>query len=677
MELIDPGTEFSAESLRVGNQTGGLLRIEQRITDLPHGDLYRARFGAHTVLVTYVDPVMAAQADVRAWLLRNVARAAALEHRNLLPQHGHVVNGHRLFLVQGNPEGQSARQLVAERAARGRAIDRDAAQTIVGHVCNALTALHQVMVHGFVTLDSVWISTTGRVTLAEPGIGALLTRTRRFERLRTTGRLPQLTPEHLLAPPQLAPGSDVFGVAALLLELLTLHPLPDAGTPLSNLGLFGPADLVLCLERATAPDVGARPPDVLTFKAELSEAMAAGPIDLRTAGPMPGRVQPSIADPRLHTGLPAGAPAPTAGAPAMPAGAVPMAMPPGAAMPMPPGAAMPMPPGAAMPMPPGAAMPMAMPMQAPQATAMLPAGFAPMGVVGVPMQGPGGAPTVVPVLVGVPMQAMPMQAMPMQAMPMPAPAAAPRPRPTASPEAMAELDRATRRIAQSAPRDGVLELTEDVSQSATRLASEGAAASASALRLDLASVEEAAERLETVDGEHAPEMIERDPSNPPTESGSFFGSFGGALEHAPGPDSVDRVRRGTIALDDDDVEDQARSYQIVRDGRVGHEHSLAELVTAVRHGDLIATDTLVHPLTQRRLKVIDVPELRVELGRAQGAPPPVIAAPIAAPIAEPIAQRPMMTVTGRSHAAGTLLWVGLAIAAFAGVGVWLWLQSSG
>ncbi len=670
MELIEPGTEFSAESLRVGNQTGGLVRIEQRITDLPHGDLYRARFGAHTVLVTYVDPVMAAQADVRAWLLRNVARAAALEHRNLLPQHGHVVHGHRLFLVQGNPEGQSARQLVAERAARGRAIDRDAAQTIVGHVCNALTALHQVMVHGYVTLDSVWISTTGRVTLAEPGIGALLTRTRRFERLRTSGRLPQLTPEHLLAPPQLAPGTDVFGVAALLLELLTLRPLPDAGTPLSNLGLFGPADLVLCLERATAPDVGARPPDVLTFKAELSEAMAAGPIDLRTAGPMPGHAQPSIADPRLHTGLPAGAPPPPPGVPAMAPGAAAMPVPPGA---MPPGA---MPPGA-MPMPPGAmppgAMPMAMPMAAPQATAMLPAGFAPMGVVGVPMQGPGGAPTMVPVLVGVPMQAMPMQAMPMQAMPMQAPAAAPRPRPTASPEAMAELDRATRRIAESAPRDGVLELTEDVSQSATRLASEGATASASALRLDIASVEEAAERLETVDGEHAPEMIERDPSNPPTESGSFFGSFGGALEHAPGPDSVDRVRRGTIALDDDDVEDQARSYQVVRDGHIGHEHSLAELVTAVRHGDLLATDTLVHPLTQRRLKVIDVPELRVELGRAHGTPPPVAAAPIA----EPIAQRPMMTVTGRSHVAGTLLWVGLAIAAFTGVGVWLWLQSSG
>src|SRR5690606_27525254 len=45
-------------------------------------------------------------------------------------------------------------------------------------------------------------------------------------------------------------------------------------------GLLGPEALVACLERATAPSVVARPPDIATFKAELSEAVAEGPVQV-------------------------------------------------------------------------------------------------------------------------------------------------------------------------------------------------------------------------------------------------------------------------------------------------------------------------------------------------------------------------------------------------------------
>ena len=671
VELVEPGTEISAESLRIGGQTGGVVRIEQRVTDLPHGDLYRGRFGNTGVLVTFIDPVLAAQADVRAWLLRNVARAAPIEHRNLLTQYGHVVQGRRLYLVQGNPEGQSARALVQERAARGRTIDREAAQTIVGHVCNALAALHRAMVHGYVTLDTVWISASGRVSLAEPGVGALLGRTRRLERMRSEGRLPQLTPEHLLAPPQLAIGSDVFGVASLLIELLTARPLPEAGTPLSSLGLFGPDDLVLCLERATAPDLGARQPDILTFKAELAESLADGAvIDLRA----PGDARSGFADPRMHAGLPSPIDLSHPGVPMpMPAGAMPAgAMPPGAM----PAGAMPagMMPASMMPagmmpagMMPAGVMPAGMmpgAIAVPHGSGALPPGFAPMGVVGVPMAGPGGVPTMVPMLVGMPMHAA-------AATPH-APTRAPRP--NMDTDAFAELDRATRRIAASAPTDAVLELTEDVSQSSTRLAADGgrAEASASALRLDIRDVEDAARRLETVDGEHAPEMVERDPSTPPSsESGAFFGSMGDAVA-VPGPESHERARRGTIAIDDDDIDEQPRVHGLLRDGRPLGEFTIGQLQAMIRRGEVFATDTLIHPLTQRRVKVVDLHELRSELGRVVGAPPPVVAAPFA----EPIAQRPMMTAPVRAGG-GTALWIAIAVAGFAGAGVWLWLRASG
>ncbi|MBC8068329.1 MAG: hypothetical protein IAG13_08345, partial [Deltaproteobacteria bacterium] len=282
MEALVPGTEIDADGLQLpGASAGTRMRIDQRIGDLPHGDAYRGWMDGAPVLVTYLDPALAAQADVRGWLLRAIQRASTVEHRSLLPQYGALAHERRCLLVQGNPGGQSARQLLIDRAAKGRTVDGETAQTIVGHVCNALAALHAVMVHGYVNADAVWISTSGRVSLAEPAIGSLLTRTRRFERMRSAGRLGNVAPEQLLAGGQLTVGTDVFGAASLLVELLTGRALREAGMPLEEVGIFGPPDLMMCLERATAPDLGARPPDVLTFKAELAEALAGGgPIDI-------------------------------------------------------------------------------------------------------------------------------------------------------------------------------------------------------------------------------------------------------------------------------------------------------------------------------------------------------------------------------------------------------------
>lgn len=676
MELLEPGTQIEAEGLRVGATLGGVLIIGQRMGDLAHGDVYRATFEGHPVLLTFVDPVLAAQPDVRSWLLRNVARAASVEHRNLLAQHGTFIHGRRCFIVQGDPEGQTARALLLDRASKGRAVDRDAAQTIAGHVCNALTALHRVTVHGYVSLDTVWVSSSGRVLLSDLGVGPLLARMRRFERMRSSGRLPNVAPEQLLAPPPMSPGTDVFGVASLLIELLTGRPLPEGGTPVAALGLLGPADLVMCLERATAPDAGARPPDVATFKGELSDALRDGTaIDVRPTEV--GAARPGFADPRLHASgmLPVhGHPgAPQQAMPGMPMQGMPMQGVPmqGAPMGMPmqgmPMQGVPMQgvpmgmPMQGMPMP-GMAMPgMVMPGMAMPAMAMpaaIPAGF---GIVAVPVQGPTGV-TMMPMLIGLPgvaTAAAPATETSARAAAVAAPPSA----------AMRELDRATRRITStSGPTDGVETMTEDVSQSATRLASEAAevAASGSALRLEVRSIEEAADRLEMLDA-GSPEP-DRGPPRPDS-SGPYFPSVPVEDDLVGDEPEPPRLRRGAVALDDADVEQSTRSYRLVRAGREDTELSLAALITMIGRGEIGAADVLVHPLTQRRLTVFDVPELRGELSRA-----PVRVATSPAP--RPVAQRPMLTDSGASSRT-TWLWIFGALALFGGVGFWLWWRSQG
>jgi hypothetical protein len=312
--------------------------------------------------------------------------------------------------------------------------------------------------------------------------------------------------------------------------------------------------------------------------------------------------------------------------------------------------------------------PMMMPGQPMMSMPVVPAGY---GVIGVPMSGPGGVPTMVPMLVSMP-GAAPAPPPPEAASASSSATARARAKAGQGSDAMRELDRATRRIAATQPSDAVLELTEDVSQSSTRLASEpsespsSAAASASSLRLDVRSAQDAADRLETLDAV-VPEVDARDePST--ADDDAFFPSFAAEPEAEAEPP---RVRRGAVALDDDDMETVTRSYHLLRDGVPGPEHPLTTLVAMVQRGDLRATDTLVHPLTQRRLKVIDVAELRVELGRA-----PMPAASHAIPIAAPVAQRPMMTQPER-RSGGTFLWIAIATAAFAAAGAWLWWRANG
>ncbi len=621
MQQLAQGSEFPDTGLTVPGSPRGLpVVVGPVVGQVPHGDQYRGRHGDRELMLTLVDPALWSQADARAWLLRNAARVQQVEHRSLLACYGAVVGGPSALIVHAWPGGFSGRQLLAERSNRGRAVDLATAHVLIGHVCNALTALHEVMVHGYVTLDSIWVSANGRVLLGEASIGPLLTRARRFERWRNSGRLPNVAPEQIVSPPQLSPATDVFAVAATMLELLTGRPLSSAGQPMPALGLWGPIEIIDVLERATAVEPGDRQADVQTFKAELSEAVAGlDSVDLRpvaeghanfavTAGPDSGVgvVIPPLAE---SGGTPPSPLASIAPPPAFGTG-IPAATPPG-------------PVGVPVPVP-----------------TTIP-GMGPMGVIGVPVAGPDGRPTVVSMLV--PLTGTPASTPPIVPPP-------PQPRATAKlpdTQAMADLERATRRIADAADAEA-MELTEDVSQSSTRLAGLElpGGASASNLRLDVDHLADAARRLQTLDGSPATEL----------QGGTDEGRrhVGGRAQLADLDARAKAAHPGgtrartPVAIDADDLEpDAPRSYRLLRHGRDDTDHSMTELVEFARTGKLIGTDVIVHLATGRRLRVFDVGELRQALTGNASAPPRAAGAP-SAPPSRPASAPPSRTASSSS-----------------------------
>src|SRR5690606_18554101 len=148
--------------------------------------------------------------------------------KNLLPCYGvgtSRTSGVRVFIAEAWPGGGTVREFVRQRTKKGQRVDDETAYTLAAHVCNALHELHNVMVHGYVTADTVYVSDTGRVLVSAAGIGPSLTYARGFQRFRAGGLLPNVPPEQAVSPPQLVPATDVFGVAVLYLHLLTEQSL--------------------------------------------------------------------------------------------------------------------------------------------------------------------------------------------------------------------------------------------------------------------------------------------------------------------------------------------------------------------------------------------------------------------------------------------------------------------
>ncbi|MEM6295547.1 MAG: hypothetical protein AAGA54_30010 [Myxococcota bacterium] len=285
----------SGELMAPGATAGAPFEIKALVGELPHGICYRARQDGVGVLLTVLDPVFTADPAVLAGLRRDLNAAQARSHRCLLPIFAFGRPQKHFLLLEHDPGGTSVREFVRHRISRGHPLDGDAAYALVAHVCNALSALHPEVMHGYVTPDTTYVSKAGRVFLSGVGVGAHLPRTPGFARHRQAGRLPNVAPEQLLATPQLSPGTDVFGVATLFLEMITGRPLAEAGQPIQALGLDGPDELLMCLERATAPSPTARPPDAAAFKSELAEALQAGSLQRsdRVDAPLPTHQAPS------------------------------------------------------------------------------------------------------------------------------------------------------------------------------------------------------------------------------------------------------------------------------------------------------------------------------------------------------------------------------------------------
>ncbi|MCX4245655.1 protein kinase [Paraliomyxa miuraensis] len=623
MEILARGTPLDTEDiLAPGARPGTPIVIERGLGECPHGFWYEARQEEVPLLVTVLDPILVAQPDVRAQLARDIERGRHVAHRNLLPCFGMGTAGVKALIAEAWPGGGTVREFARHRREYGQPIDLESAYILIAHVCNGLVALHEQLVHGYVTADTVQVSDEGRVLLGAVGLGSILPRSRGFRRFRAGGLLPNVPPEQVAVPPAMTMATDVFAVAALFVELITGNPLADAGQPLRDLDLHVSDELLACLERATDPDPDQRPPDIGELKAELAQALRAegiqtttrppGNLDLGLGASMAAaHAEPEIEDnmddwemksevgplpdpppPPDHPGAP---PPPEYGGPPAHPYADPMGAP---GYPPPPGYPPYPPPPGYPPYPSPHGYP---PEGGAGGYPYPPPGYPPYPPHGYPLYPPPGYPPYPP-------PGYPSYPPPPGYGPQPPPAepqgGTPPPRPGADrggfdPDAarrqMDELDRATRRIAGIDADSAVREYTEHVGDGDSRFDVDDdlegdERSSSSMLNLEVDAYADAAQRLATLDGVEDTGTAD---SREPSESGPYFGSFSDDAE------------------DEEPPEDDADSrFVVLRSSKEYGPYTVQSLSQMIRTGQIKSVDVVRSQTTGRESMVVDVPILR-------------------------------------------------------------------
>lgn len=311
--------------------------------EAPGGWLFAARDRGSDVALTlrFVEPAYLPDEAARAHALAELERARRLSHDNIVRTYAVGRHGERLFVAAERLEGLTLRKVIDLRREKKQRFTLGEIRPIFEQIRDALMHAHRHLPHGGLDAASVHILPAA-LKVDGFGMAAALPGGAFVRARRAAGREAGLAPEVRRGEPP-TPQSDVFGLGALVYEMLTGRPLADdAPPPTVALGMAtdGEHPLDALIARATAPDPAARFPDLVAFAEAFAEALAAhvdgpplaadeeeltrrvkAPPGRRRSEPEPpgdappakGEAPPSGGSERPGAGAPTGPPSPPAG----------------------------------------------------------------------------------------------------------------------------------------------------------------------------------------------------------------------------------------------------------------------------------------------------------------------------------------------------------------------------
>jgi serine/threonine protein kinase len=231
---------------------GGRFEVIDQIDEDPQAVVWSAKDQQtkRAILVRVIRPELVSSETAPDF--REACRTAAtLSHRNIArvfgvgrtPKGEHFIAGEWI-------DGTRLSDFIQER--NGDPISLRGIYNVVAHLCNALSYAHEKGPHGTLRPSIVWVTRGGRVKVHDFGVGQVLLGAAGSDAFKSTDHA-CLAPEVKRGEPA-TPQSDVFGIGAILYELLTTRsPGSDFVAP-SHVRDDVPAAMDGILFQCLAPD---------------------------------------------------------------------------------------------------------------------------------------------------------------------------------------------------------------------------------------------------------------------------------------------------------------------------------------------------------------------------------------------------------------------------------------
>jgi serine/threonine protein kinase len=240
--------------LHPGAVVGGRFEVVDRIDEDTQAVVWSAKDQQtnRAILVRVIRPELVPGSSASD--LREACRSAAtLSHRNIArvfgvgktPRGAHFIAGEWI-------DGARLSDFIQERDREGDPISLRGIYNVIAHLCSALSYAHAKGPHGTLRPSVVWVTRGGRVKVHDFGVGRVL--------LDSAGPEAFKSADHACLAPEVkrgeapTPRSDVFGIGAILYELLTTRaPGADFVAP-SHVREDIPPEIDGILFQCLAPD---------------------------------------------------------------------------------------------------------------------------------------------------------------------------------------------------------------------------------------------------------------------------------------------------------------------------------------------------------------------------------------------------------------------------------------
>ena len=207
--------------LHPGAVVGGRFEVVDQIDEDLQAVVWSAKDQQtkRAILVRVIRPELVPSASAPDF--REACRSAAtLSHRNIArvfgvgktPKGEHFIAGEWI-------DGARLSDFIKERDRDGDPIPLRGIYNVIAHLCSALSYAHEQGPHGTLRPSVVWVTRGGRVKLHDFGVGQVLLGSAGPDAFKSTDHA-CLAPEVKAGEPP-TPRSDVFGIGAILYELLT------------------------------------------------------------------------------------------------------------------------------------------------------------------------------------------------------------------------------------------------------------------------------------------------------------------------------------------------------------------------------------------------------------------------------------------------------------------------